>query len=293
IYRLFEKDIKKSGVMIDENFFPGFSGMFSDDDVYAAFIALDHTQGQSSKLTVVAQDSAGNQTKKGFHYYIGNKKFKTDILNIPQSFLDKKIPGFNLTEDSGNNSSEKSYLEKFIFINSKIREKNCSTILKKSLETENKLMWNGKFLRLKGSARRASFGDRRIYKHNGKEIGRAVHLGVDLASVKKSRVSAANSGIVLAAEKIGIFGNSIIIDHGFGLCTLYSHLSSFSVKKGARVKKGDAIGRTGITGLVGGDHLHFGVFVNNVFVNPVEWWDRTWIDNNIMSKIDRIRKQLK
>ena len=292
IYRLFEKDIK-SGVMIDENFFPGFSGMFSDIDVYAAFIGLDHNQEQSSKIAVVAQDSAGNQTRKGFHYYIGNKKFKTDILNIPQSFLDKKIPGFNLAEDSGNNGSEKSYLEKFILINSKIREKNCSTILNKSLETTNKLMWNGKFLRLKGSARRASFGDRRIYKHNGKEIGRAVHLGVDLASVKKSRVSAANTGIVLAAENIGIFGNSVIIDHGFGLCTLYSHLSSFSVQKGDKVKKGDAIGRTGVTGLAGGDHLHFGVFVNNVFVNPVEWWDKTWIDNNIMSKINRIRKQLK
>ena len=292
IYRLFENDIK-SGVMIDENFFPGFSGMFSDKDVYAAFIGLDHNQGQGSKLAVVAQDSAGNLTRKGFQYYIGNKKFKTDTLNISQRFLDKNIPGFNLPEYSGNNDSIKSYLEKFIYINSKIREKNCSTILNKSLETENQLMWKGKFLRLKGSARRASFGDRRIYRHNGKEIGRAVHLGVDLASVKKTRVSAANSGIVLAAESIGIFGNSIIIDHGFGLCTLYSHLSSFSVKKGARVKKGDAIGRTGITGLVGGDHLHFGVFVNNVFVNPVEWWDRTWIDNNIMSKIDRIRKQLK
>ena len=292
IYRLFEKEIK-SGVMIDDNFFPGFSGMFSDKDVYAAFIGLDHNQGQGSKITVVAQDSAGNQTKKGFHYYIGNKKFKTDILNISQSFLDKNIPDFNLTESSGNNDSTKSYLEKFIYINTKIREKNCSTILNKSLETENQLMWDGKFLRLPGSARRASFGDRRIYKHNGKEIGRAVHLGIDLASVKESRVSAANSGIVLATENIGIFGNSIIIDHGFGLCTLYSHLSSFSVKKGAKVKKGDAIGRTGVTGLVGGDHLHFGVFVNNVFVNPVEWWDKSWIDNNIMSKIDRIRKQLK
>ena len=154
-------------------------------------------------------------------------------------------------------------------------------------------MWKGKFLRLPGSVRKAAFGDRRIYKYKGKEIGRAVHLGVDLASVKKSRVSAANTGIVLAAENIGIFGNSVILDHGFGLCTLYSHLSSFSIKKGDKVKKGDIIGRTGTTGLAGGDHLHFGVFVNNVFVNPLEWWDKSWIDNNIISKIDRVREQLK
>ena len=292
VYRLFEDKIK-SGVMIDDNFFPGFSGMFSDKDVYASFIGLGHNQGPGAKIAVVAQDSAGNTTRKGFHYYIGNKKFKKDTLNISQNFLDKNIPNFNLPEDSGYNGSDKSLLEKFIYINSTIREKNCSTILKKSLKTQNKLMWKGKFLRLPGSARRASFGDRRIYKHNGKEISRAVHLGVDLASVKKSRVSAANSGRIIAAENIGIFGNSIIIDHGFGLCTLYSHLSSFEVEEGANVKKGDTIGRTGVTGLVGGDHLHFGVFVNNIFVNPVEWWDQKWVENNIISKIDSIRQQLK
>jgi murein DD-endopeptidase MepM/ murein hydrolase activator NlpD len=290
VYRLFEDDIK-SGVMIDENFFPGYTGMFSDKNVYAAFIGLDHSQGQGAKIAIVAQDNAGNQTRKGFHYYIGNKKFKMDTLNISQNFLDENIPNFALPHDY--NNPMQSNLEKFIYINSKVREKNSTAILNKSLETENKLMWKGKFLRLPGSARRASFGDRRTYKHNGKEISRAVHLGVDLASVKQSKVPAANSGIVVATENIGIFGNSIVIDHGFGLCTLYSHLSSFSVEKGARVKKGETIGRTGVTGLVGGDHLHFGVFINNIFVNPVEWWDKTWIDNNIMSKIDKIRKQLK
>ena len=160
-------------------------------------------------------------------------------------------------------------------------------------ETENKVMWKGKFLRLPGSEKQAGFGDKRIYKHKGKEIGRAVHLGIDLASIKKTRVFAANAGTVLASMDIGIFGNSVIIDHGFGLCTLYSHLSSFSVKKGDKVKKGDYIGRTGVTGLACGDHLHFGVFVNNIFVNPLEWWDQAWLDNNIISKINRIREQLK
>ncbi len=292
IYRLFEDGIQ-SGVMVDDNFFPGFSGMFSDKFIYAAFIGIAQNQGQGAKIAVIARDSAGNQTRKGFHYYIGNKKFKTDILNISQNFLDGKMPNFTLEQDSGNNGIEQSYLKKFIYINSKIREKNSSEILKRSLETKNKLMWKGKFLRLQGSARRASFGDRRIYKYNGKEIGRAVHLGVDLASVKKSKVPAANSGIIIATEDFGIFGNSVIIDHGFGLCTLYSHLSSFSVKKGDKVNRGDIIGRTGKTGLAGGDHLHFGVFVNNIFVDPVEWWDQKWINNNIMSKINRIRRQLK
>ncbi|MCP3898991.1 MAG: M23 family metallopeptidase, partial [Desulfobacteraceae bacterium] len=295
IYRLFEKDVK-SGIMIDDNFFPGYSGMFSDANVYAAFIGLEHNQGQGSKIAVVAKDSAGNLTKKGFRYYIGNRKFKKDVLNISQSFLDRKISGFDLSKasvDSSDNLTGKSLLEKFIFINSEIRKKNCSTILSKSLETENKLMWKGRFLRLSGAVKKAGFGDKRVYKHKDREIGKAVHLGVDLASIKKSKVSAANSGIILASENIGIFGNLVIIDHGFGLCSLYAHLSSTSVKKGDKVKKGDTIGRTGATGLAGGDHLHFGVFVNNIFVNPMEWWDKKWIDNNITSTIKSIKKQLK
>ena len=55
------------------------------------------------------------------------------------------------------------------------------------------------------------------------------------------------------------------------------------------ISKGEAIGRTGSTGLAGGDHLHFGIIVHNTFVNPVEWWDATWIKNNISTKIETIK----
>ncbi|MCK5164539.1 MAG: M23 family metallopeptidase, partial [Desulfobacula sp.] len=79
-------------------------------------------------------------------------------------------------------------------------------------------------------------------------------------------------------------------DHGFGLCSLYSHLNQISVSKEALVKKGDDIGFTGLTGLAGGDHLHFSMIVHNVFVNPVEWWDSAWIKNNIISKIDFVKQ---
>ena len=56
------------------------------------------------------------------------------------------------------------------------------------------------------------------------------------------------------------------------------------------VERGDEIGWTGLTGLAGGDHLHFSIIVHNIFVNPVEWWDKTWIENNIISKIDYVRE---
>ena len=81
----------------------------------------------------------------------------------------------------------------------------------------------------------------------------------------------------------------MVIDHGFGLFSTYSHLSAFDVKQGQVISKGEAIGRTGSTGLAGGDHLHFGIIVHNTFVNPVEWWDANWIKNNISTKIETIK----
>jgi murein DD-endopeptidase MepM/ murein hydrolase activator NlpD len=113
-------------------------------------------------------------------------------------------------------------------------------------------------------------------------------LGIDLASLTNSPVPAANGGIVVFADNIGIYGRTVILDHGLGLFSMYSHLSHIAVKPGDRLSKGQTIGRTGSTGLAGGDHLHFGMIVHNTFVNPVEWWDKNWIKNNVLSKIEQV-----
>jgi murein DD-endopeptidase MepM/ murein hydrolase activator NlpD len=82
----------------------------------------------------------------------------------------------------------------------------------------------------------------------------------------------------------------VVIDHGMGLFSMYSHLSQMSVAAGQMVNKGETIGRTGVTGLAGGDHLHYGMLVHQTWVNPIEWWDAQWIRNNIYSKIDAVKK---
>ncbi len=294
IYRLFEKDVK-AGVRAGDNFFPGYTGMFDDENVYAAFFALDHTQGPGTKISVTAGDQAGNVAEKGFYHYIRDEDFKTDVLNISQKFLEKKMPEFQIGEEAEKRfaRADNPLLEKFLYVNQTLRQKSSEKLLRVAAETENRMMWRGKFLRLAGSARQAAFADRRIYKHQGTEIDRAVHMGIDLASTRHARLPAANSGRVVLNEYIGIYGNSVVIDHGFGLFSIYAHLSSSAVAKGDPVEKGDIIGRSGTTGLAGGDHLHFAIAVNTVFVNPVEWWDGAWISNNITSKIDNVRKQLR
>ncbi len=290
IYKLFEENIK-TGIQVGDNFFPGLPGLFEDKNIYTAFFALSHMQGAGTSISVLAEDMAGNITKRGFHYYIRDKKFPTDSLNISDNFLEEKMPDFDVGVKNGSFQSEENpLLKKFLYINGEIRKNNVEKILSLPAVSENKKYWDGRFLRLHGSARRAGFADKRIYKYRGKEIDRATHMGVDLASTANASVKAANSGRIIFTEFIGIFGNTVVIDHGFGLCSLYSHLSQISVNNGDRVKKGDEIGLTGKTGLAGGDHLHYSMIVHNVFVNPVEWWDDSWIKNNITSKIDFVKK---
>ncbi|MCP4670869.1 MAG: M23 family metallopeptidase [Desulfobacula sp.] len=295
IYKLFEDNIK-SGVKAGDNFFPGHAGLFENKNIYTAFFALNDVQGPGTKFAVMAEDEAGNITKRGFYHYIRDKKFKTDVLNIPDSFLNRKMPGFDVGENKGsfseikNQGKKNPLLEKFLYVNDIIRKNNVEEILKLTQNSENKKYWDGRFRRLRGSAKRAGFADRRIYKYKGREIDRATHLGIDLASTANASIKAANSGRVILTKPVGIFGNTVIIDHGFGLCSLYSHLNQISVNNGDIVNRGDEIGFTGMTGLAGGDHLHFSMIVHNVFVNPVEWWDKIWIQNNIISKIDYVNQ---
>jgi murein DD-endopeptidase MepM/ murein hydrolase activator NlpD len=90
---------------------------------------------------------------------------------------------------------------------------------------------------------------------------------------------------VIFADYLGIYGNCVILDHGLGVQTLYAHLSAFETAAGQAVEKGQAIGRSGMTGLAGGDHLHFTQLVHGRAVNPVEWWDPHWIEDRVLRKL--------
>jgi murein DD-endopeptidase MepM/ murein hydrolase activator NlpD len=98
-------------------------------------------------------------------------------------------------------------------------------------------------------------------------------------------VAAGNDAKVAFADNLGIYGNTVILDHGLGLFSLYGHLSSIGVETGQMVQRGDALGRTGETGLAAGDHLHFSIMVDGIHVDPVEWWDPKWVANHVTEKM--------
>ena len=276
------KDALKSGVLVNDIFFRGYP--LGSEKTHAAYFALPWNASNSTPITLTAYDRADNTATVSFPYKILKKKFRKARMNISDNFLNMKIPEFR----SEHGVPGESNLEIYLKVNRRLRAENNNAIRVACEKPRSERLWKGAFLRMKGSPK-AQFADRRTYYYNGKAIDKQVHLGVDIAALQRFSVKAANNGFVVLADYVGIYGNTIIIDHGQGLFSMYSHLSSFQVKAGAEVKKGEIIGRTGTTGLAGGDHLHFSIIVHGVYVNPKEWWDSHWIKDNITNKLSLIQ----
>ncbi len=284
IFRTSE-DCRLTGVQVGDNFFPAHAGYFKDPRIRLAFIGLGYQQGPETGIWIEAVDEARNSARTGIKHTIRKKVFKNDTIEIADQFLNWKVPEF---ENVMPLDSAGSLVDKFIKINRDLRKANYQQISELTQTTAATRLWEGKFLRMPGSANQAGFADHRAYQYKGKRIDRQVHLGIDLASVTHAPVPAANSGVVIFSGTLGIYGKTVLIDHGLGLFSMYAHLNRSDVGKGQAVSKGDILGVTGNTGLAGGDHLHYSIVVHNTFVSPIEWWDEAWINNNILSKIEAV-----
>ena len=283
-YRV-DEDCPRHGVRVGDRFFPGHPAPFGQDGLNLAFFALAHDQGGSTPLFLEARDVAGNVGRTGFGHHIRAKRFRSDKIRISERFLQQTLPKFDASVPPAEGETP---VERFLRINRDLRKANYQQLTRIAEQTDARLYWQGAFGRLPGSARQAGFADRRQYLYQGKVIDRQVHLGIDLASVEHSPVPAANTGRTTFAGELGIYGRTVLLDHGFGLFSMYAHLSRIDVEPDAVVSKGDIVGLTGTSGLAGGDHLHFSMIVAHTFVDPVEWWDADWIHNNITTKIEAL-----
>lgn len=270
-----------NGVQAGDLFFPGCA---AGKDRYLAYFAVPYGVPLDVSVSVMAEDRAGNRTKSAFRPIIRHKGFKKDKIQLTESFLKNIVPHF--TESNPN--LQGTLLDIFLAVNQKQRMADHQKIRELCRNTESKPLWSGPFLRLPNSKPMASFGSVRTYWHEGKQVDQQVHLGIDLASNAHSPIPAANSGRVIFTGPLGIYGNTVMIDHGCGLGSMYSHLSTIETEVKKEVKKGEILGRTGFTGMSSGDHLHFSMLVHGVFVNPIEWWDEHWIKDNIEEKMESL-----
>ena len=264
--------------------FPGSSVGIPDPGTRVAFFVLGYDQDLNAPVSLFARDPATNEATSAVDRKQFPKPFMKSRIEIDDRFLGRVVPAIAQNTPGGGIDTN-DLLKGFLTINNDLRKKNNQTIAALAAKTKPEMLWREAFSQLGNTAVESRFADFRTYVYQGKEIDRQVHLGFDLASLMQAPVHAANRGVVLFANYLGIYGNCVVIDHGLGVQSLYGHLSTTDVKEGDMVEKGQAIGRTGTTGLAGGDHLHFTMLVNGVAVNPVEWWDPHWMEDRIFRKI--------
>lgn len=276
------EEVARTGVKVGENFYPGHQ---QPSGVYLSLFAFPWDMEPATFVPkVIAVDAAGNERAAGIYYHVTPKTFPTDRINISPQFLANKIvPDFQHFFPETTDP-----LQLFLKVNGELRRQNLATIFEYGKQTAPQQLWEGAFVAQPNAAVPGAFAQRRTYYHEDQVIDYQTHLGIDLASLARAEVLAANAGVVLHADDLGIYGQCVIIDHGLGLQTLYGHMSQIMVNVGDVVSRGQTVGRTGTSGLAGGDHLHYDVLVAGQQVNPIEWWDARWISHNLLNKLELI-----
>ena len=268
----------ESGVRVGNQTFRSFPKPGSPTERFSLFVFAWDTNAKTEPI-VYAKNSAGTESTAHFWFKVFPKKFRARDLAIDDKFLEKVV---NQIDPSGSGD----LIARFLKINGEMRRKNNATLAALRMKTEEKFLWKDAFLQLANSKVESEFADVRTYVYKGKKVDQQVHLGFDLAVSQHTPVVAANDGRVVWAAPLGIYGNCIVVDHGYGLQSIYGHLSELGVKEGDMVKRGQPMGKSGSTGLAAGDHLHFSMQVDGVQVNPVEWWDEHWIKDHIRTRIE-------
>jgi murein DD-endopeptidase MepM/ murein hydrolase activator NlpD len=266
----------EAGVRLGKNTYRGFPAPGGSGQRLTLFAFPWDTPADAAPI-VYAKNGAGAEVTAHFWFKVFPKKFRSRDLAIDDKFLEKVV---GQIDPSGSGD----LLARFLKINGEMRRVNNQTLADLRLKTEEKFLWTQPFQQLANSQVESEFADVRSYIYKGKKVDQQVHLGFDLAVTSHTPVVASNDGKVVWAAPLGIYGNCIVVDHGYSLQSIYGHLSELGVKEGDLVKRGQEMGKSGSTGLAGGDHLHFSMQVDGVQVSPVEWWDEHWIKDHIQNR---------
>lgn len=282
------EDAHMKNLTIETNFGKTFIAQpFMKEGYYASLLAWP-VQEASFTATVVARDQAGNETKSAVPLRLKDHVYRVSNIELSDAFLEGKIAELaNVYEQTAGVDDR---LEQFRIINEKVRADNEKVIHSITSQVSQNMITEfnpAPFYPLVNGQKVADFGDHRIYSYKGQQnVSNAYHMGLDLASVAMGPITSSNGGKVVFSQENGIYGNLPIIDHGFGLYTLYGHCSEVHVQEKDAVAPSQQIAKTGLSGYAMGDHLHFGILVQGIEVRPEEWMDTKWIHDNITSVIE-------
>jgi murein DD-endopeptidase MepM/ murein hydrolase activator NlpD len=282
VYRVGKTSVR-DGVEVGERFFPGYPLPGGGEGERFALFAVPFDEPGAERVKLIAADEVGNSRSAGFVDQFFPFPPREDDVQLEDKFLERVVA--EIRDNTPELPDRGSLIANYVEINRELRKKNAAELGALAARSRPEVLWRIGFLPLPGGQVMSSFADHRTYFYRGQEVDREYHLGFDLASVARADVPAANDGAVVLARYFGIYGNTVVIDHGYGLMSLYSHLSSIAVEDGATVKRGQVIGKSGMTGLAGGDHLHFSILLQGLPVRPIEWWDAHWIGDRLKRKL--------
>ncbi|HEY2291673.1 MAG TPA: M23 family metallopeptidase [Thermoanaerobaculia bacterium] len=282
VYRVGEGAVK-DGVQSGDWWFPSFPMPGNDKQMRFALFAVPYDMTDTSRVHLIAEDEVGNRAEASFIDKFTPRPITTDTIQVTDAYVNKVVP--EIMGQSPEVADQGDPVKNYVWINRELRKKNAATLTDLAHKSEPRFLWTEPFMPMRNAKITAAFAQRRTYLYNGKSIDMEDHLGFDMASVTHDAVPASNDGKVVLARFFGIYGNAVVIDHGYGLMSLYGHMSQLEVKEGQTVKRGQELGRSGQTGLAGGDHLHFTMLLQGLPVTPVEWWDPHWIQDRIARKL--------
>ena len=270
----------EAGVRVGNQTFRGWPMPDGKPGLFSLF-AFAWNMPAATVPVVYATSAAGNEVSASMAFQFPKKeqpKYRVRDLQLDDRFMEK------VTSELDPNGSG-DLVARFVKINGEMRRANNKTLSDLRLKTEPRFLWSEPFLQQHNSKVESSFADVRNYIYHGKKIDQQVHLGYDLSITQHVRVEASNDGRVIYAAPLGIYGNCIVLDHGYGLQTIYGHLSEIAVHEGEMVKRGQIMGKSGQTGMAGGDHIHFSMQLEGVQIDPKEWWDSHWIKDHIAKRV--------
>lgn len=282
VYRVGDTAIK-DGVRAGEWWFPGYPLPGGGDRDRFALFSMPYDMADASEIRLVAVDDVGNEATANFVDRANAKPLRREEIRLSDSFMQRVVP--TILDQTPELERKDDLLQDYLNINDGLREANADTLKRLAEASPPEFRWNKKFVPMRNGQVMSAFAVRRTYTYNGQAVDQQDHLGFDLASTSRAEIQASNDGVVVQAGYFGIYGNCVVIDHGYGLLSLYGHLSSISVEEGQAVERYEAVGRSGQTGLAGGDHLHFTILLRGLPVNPQEWWDGHWIHDRLKLKL--------
>jgi murein DD-endopeptidase MepM/ murein hydrolase activator NlpD len=301
-FKIIGKPPSVVGVTDQGSLFPGFQAKYLEpsfknyDELYFTFFPVPAaTNGETqNRLRLVARDEIGNSASSPFPYTTRTRKgssyrLQFDLVQatkIREYLMSQEAVTDGQVKLSGDISQDMRVLLK---IGVAQDEATLSEILRKPIQER---LWSGAFGRPTMNYASSSFGDKRTIIVNGVEIYQDTAHGARFHQSNRGSVLAANGGSVIFTGELATLGRTVVIDHGFGLATVYGHLSDARVTPGQKVARGDAIGFTGTSGLAASDEVYFEVRLHGVPVSPNEWWDEGWVKEHIENKITFVQRNL-